>query len=203
MKIEITKELVEHLNQEGFYSDTMLTQYFLLLSLYNKDSSIVEMLDDSFKAKRLAHQYYELLKKELVEKIDSEFTLTQKGKSLVEKFTGVPTVQTKISFAEWFNRWMDLWPKGVKTGGKLVRSDKEDCLKKMKAFIAKYKYPHKVIMTVTRQYIEDFEKQDYQFIKSATYFIDKRGEGSELAARCQDYKDKPEEPKTVYTTDLV
>lgn len=100
--------------------------------------------------------------------------------------------EPKIPPIDWIKEWLELFPVGVKTGGKLVRSDSSGCDSKMNKFIKLHPaYSDKeLILNVTREYIAEFEDNDYMYMKAATYFIDKKGEGSELAARCEEYLNK-------------
>lgn len=96
----------------------------------------------------------------------------------------------------WIDEWLDLFPKGVKSGGKLVRSDRTGCLKKMIKFIKDYKYSKDTIIGATRQYIEERRRDGWKYIRCAVYIIEKLGAGSDLAALCENYKE--EESQTVY-----
>lgn len=88
----------------------------------------------------------------------------------------------------WLDAWVELFPKGVKSGGKLLRSDRKICLEKMKKFLKDYDFPKEVIMGATKDYLSERAEEDYMYTKCATYLIDKKGEGSELAALCSNYE---------------
>jgi len=91
--------------------------------------------------------------------------------------------KTKI---EWIDEYLALFPPKIKPAGKLLRSDRNGCLKKMEKFINENKhYPKEVILEATTQYIAERAKEDYAYTMTASYFINKEGRGSELAARCQ------------------
>lgn len=97
---------------------------------------------------------------------------------------------------DWIQDWLNIFPKGVKTGPKLVRSDKSGCLKKMLKFRKEYpEYDVTLIFKATENYVEELAENDYMYMKAATYFIDKKDEGSELAARCEDLLDRQLEDK--------
>lgn len=209
----INKNVIEILRQEGFHPDELLTQYYILYKLYHKEYDDLACLDDSLNSKRMIIQYYSLMGKGfLTENEDkSKFILTDIGASLVEKISEFikedkqEQPSSDNDFDTWFDSWMELWPSGVKTGGKLVKSDKKTCYTKMKKFLKDNKYSLDTILNVTQNYISEFEKNNYNFMKSATYFIDKKGEGSELAARCQDYSEdsKVEEYETFNQGGLI
>lgn len=103
----------------------------------------------------------------------------------------IPKKAVKV---DWVQEWLELFPKGMKTGGKLVRSDKKGCQEKMEIFLRMYKYNKDFIMQVTKDYIED-TLENGGYLRSAIYLIGKKGEGSELAALCENYTP----PKKQYT----
>jgi hypothetical protein len=84
----------------------------------------------------------------------------------------------------WIDDWLNLFPLGVKSGGKLVRSDKKGCLKKMAKFVLENPYYRETIMLATKEYVKSFN-EEYKYMKCATYFISKEDQGSELAAWCE------------------
>ena len=75
----------------------------------------------------------------------------------------------------WIQEWCDLFPKGVKSGGYYIRSNKEDCLKKMIKFIKTRKYSKSIIMKATSNYIERKARENYAYMMKAEYFIEKDG----------------------------
>lgn len=105
-------------------------------------------------------------------------------KYISEKYTPIQEVKG----VDWIDEWLNIFPKGVKTGGKLVRSDAKICKSKMESFIKNYPQfnDKSLILNVTERYVKEFEQNDYMYMKAASYFIDKKGEGSELAARCEE-----------------
>lgn len=122
----------------------------------------------------------------------SGFVLTDRGKELVEKIEQIwEDNETKEEIP--IQEWLSIFPKGVKTGGKLIRSDPKGCLAKMKTFIKKYKYSWNEIMRATESYLEDRAKEDYQYTRAAIYFIEKAGQGSTLAEWCEKIKETRDE----------
>lgn len=104
-----------------------------------------------------------------------------------------PMIDKKV---DWVDEWLNIFPKGVRTGGKLVRSDAKTCKSKMLTFLKNYpQFNDKdLIFNVTKRYVQEFAENDYMYMKAASYFIDKKGEGSELAARCEEGFLDVEEP---------
>lgn len=195
--LKINKEILFLLKKSGFYPDTLLTQYFILMSLKNKRELFLNILDDEKTSKRFIIQYFELVRLGLIDELlvgnQTSFVLTDKGESLVDLLEklSTPKVLQKENVEDWFSEWFDLFPKGIKTGGKLVRSDEKGCLKKMQKFIKDYPFDKNTILKATKEYLNEFEIKNWEFVKSATYFIHKMGEGSELAGRCELILDEP------------
>ena len=93
-------------------------------------------------------------------------------------------MKTKI---DWLTEWLELFPEKNQNG--VLRSNEADCINKMHAFIKKYKYSKEIIMAATKSYIIDESTKGYKYTKRAMYFIDKRGEGSLLAAWCKNVEE--------------
>lgn len=89
----------------------------------------------------------------------------------------------------WIQLWFDLWPKGVKSGGYLIKADMISCLKKMKKFIEiNPQYSKGIIITATKKYLSDMKKDNYAYCKLASYFINKDG-NSVLSGLCEQLYD--------------
>lgn len=99
------------------------------------------------------------------------------------------TLGTQSYVRTWIDEWCALFPAGIKSGGKMLRSHPTDCLAKMTRFVKKYKYDRDLIFFSTREYLKDRALDDYNFTRCATYFIDKLGVGSTLAEWCEKCKD--------------
>jgi len=103
-----------------------------------------------------------------VEKEDLLFSKSYVNKS---KF---PFYSTDVD--EWIEDWYELFPKGIKSGGYLVRTDMKSCKKKMQEFMKEYpSYDKDVIMLATKQYIVEMSEKNYSYMKLAPFFIKKEG----------------------------
>jgi hypothetical protein len=98
-------------------------------------------------------------------------------------------LKTEHYVREWIDEWVEIFPKGIKSGGKPIRSNAKDCLPKMVSFIKQYKYDRDLIFYATREYIKQQSFKNYDFTRCAMYFIAKQGEGSDLATWCEQCKD--------------
>lgn len=97
--------------------------------------------------------------------------------------------------------WLELWPEGIKSGGKYIKSDKAGVKAKMTAFRKKHNYGEDVIMKATLDYLNQQKNKGWAYTRCAIYFIEKKGEGSDLASHCEAFlrrwrQDKIEEEYT-------
>lgn len=85
----------------------------------------------------------------------------------------------------WIDEWFELWPRGIKSGAYLVRSDKHGCFKKMEKFCKiNPTYSKDIILKATKDYIDYCRMHNYKFMQLAHYFISKH-DNSNLAAQCE------------------
>ncbi len=90
----------------------------------------------------------------------------------------------------WIDEWREIFPQGVKSGGRPVRGDKQGVSKKMKLFVkANPTITKEQIMEATKQYVFDASLKNYSFIICADYFINKNG-SSMLGAVIEDLDGK-------------
>lgn len=143
---------------------------------------------------------------------DTLFTggwITESGKSVTSKYnsiftelTGLATVMLRPpSGISWIDEWIDLWPKGVRSGGYLVRSDKKSCEKKMNKFLKEHsKVTKEQIFEATKIYVERLRRANWSYMMLATYFIDKEERGSTLAMEIDNLRNKTQGSVKVETT---
>jgi hypothetical protein len=92
----------------------------------------------------------------------------------------------------------EMFPKGVKSGGKLVRSSSADIADKLRKFFKKHKYTQEQVLEATKRYLNEFRRKDWAYMQAAVYFIEKDG-SSTLAAECDNLRDGSVEPEAVDT----
>jgi hypothetical protein len=95
--------------------------------------------------------------------------------------------QTKVEkdVQSWIDQWVVLFPPDITSGGVPLQSEASDCFDKMVKFIKRTKYTKEDIFKATEAYLEERGMKNFAYTKAAHYFIDKRGEGSLLAAWCK------------------
>ena len=118
--------------------------------------------------------------------------VTTNGVELTPKAIAIfnfPIKAPSVALDDWVNSWRELFPKGIKSGGRPVRGDKQGVTKKLRQFIKlNPKVTKDQIIAATRQYVYDCSLNNYRFMTCADYFINKNG-SSMLGAMVEDIVD--------------
>lgn len=97
----------------------------------------------------------------------------------------------------WFDDWYEMWPRKIKSGGYLIRSDKNSCATKMVKFRkANPQFTPDIILEATTNYVNTFKRRDWAFIQKADYFINKDN-SSTLYSYCDEVIDNMCRPVTL------
>lgn len=97
----------------------------------------------------------------------------------------VKTVTKTESVEDWIDEFRNLFPKGIVSGGYLVKGDRRACILKMEKFLKLYpNYTKETILQATRNYIERKEREGFKYMQLAHYFILK-DKTSTLAGECE------------------
>ncbi len=87
-------------------------------------------------------------------------------------------------FMTKLQEYREMFPQGKLPSGKAARTNIDELKKKMVEFFVKHpKYDWDLVLDATEDYIESYRKQNYNFMKTAGYFISKDGI-SDLADQC-------------------
>lgn len=112
---------------------------------------------------------------------------------LILRKKAIDLFSNKISIKDdkleaFVDKYRDLFPIGVKSGGRLIRGDKQGCISKFKSFKNKYpEYTQEEILDATKAFLDGKKKVNYDKCTSADYFIIKDGL-SMLASYCEDIR---------------
>lgn len=80
----------------------------------------------------------------------------------------------ELSEEEFIDKYYDLFPIGVKSGGYPVRNGRSNVAKKLKSFMEQHKeFNRAVILVATKNYLDERKRQGYAYCKLASYFISK------------------------------
>ena len=163
IKINVDKYLSESeiLSQDN-YVLTIVDIYNMSLIYYLSDNDeYISYLEFPFNDEMLEEQgFIKILG-------DGKYSLRNRGMKLFSE-----DIDDFIKFAQNF---INIFPEGVKSGGYYVRSDVESVVGKLRKFMKKYKYTQYQVLDATQRYIDRLSKSNYQYIKTASYFIFKDG----------------------------
>lgn len=126
--------------------------------------------------------------------IDKDGSITDVGVGFVDDVflpikTTVTAPITLSGVKELSEKYRELFPKGVLTGGIPVRGNLKNVEAKMIVFKKTYKdYSDEVILKATEKYIKEKAKEGYGYMMMSEYLIMKNGK-STLASLCDAYKE--------------
>lgn len=171
MKIEIDLDKLEKSGLTG-------SQYLFLLTLFKKNK-IIPFLISSDELNKLRLNGW------------------VQGSVLLDKAIALFNSDLKTSSDQFVKDMLmemrEMFPKGVTTGNKLVRSTVNNSLvARMKKFIQEYDFDKDTILKATKSYVNKCKQNDYNYMRALVYFIGKQGEGSDLADECINIKENGE-----------
>ena len=201
LEIQFNAAIIKKVKSLNFQVDQIGSVLFILFSLYENRLDLLDEFDDYNKQKRAFLLYMELVNRGLlVQNTEQDdftiphFSLSKEGIEVVEYIKGefIATHQEvssetiavagidpdKLAIAidkeaveSWIDEWVDIFPRGVRSGGRLLRGDKISCLRKMRVFLKEYPYTRETILEATRNYIKSKEQEGYTYTRCAVYFI--------------------------------
>ncbi|MEM4710643.1 MAG: hypothetical protein QXL18_01715 [Candidatus Woesearchaeota archaeon] len=103
-----------------------------------------------------------------------ENNITFENLKLTDKFER--KITEKISIEELSKKYVELFPKGIKSGGYYVKTNYKSCAKKLKKFLEDYpEFTPEIILKATENYVADMAERNYDKMRLAPYFIEKDG----------------------------
>jgi hypothetical protein len=218
LEIQLNTSIIKKVKSQNFQVDQIGSVLFILFALYEDRIDLLDEFDDFNRQKRAFILYTELQNRDLIE-VNSEaekdsphYVLTKAGIEFVEYIkaefaqTHQQVDSAKIAVAGieedqlgkvvspdslegWIDEWIDIFPRGLKSGGRLVRGDRISCLRKMKVFMKEYPYDKSTILKATQKYIDSKRAEGFQYTRCAVYFIyrvesSQKDKMSDLAAWC-------------------
>jgi hypothetical protein len=128
--------------------------------------------------------------------LDDKNNLTPKSivlLSSVENYFNVSKKKTDMSimginYMDNIKTYRDLFPKGKLPSGKPARSNEKILEQNFRWFFENYSYTWDTILKATAYYVDEFEKKNFLYMRTAQYFICKseldKTKQSELADYC-------------------
>lgn len=151
--------------------DLSINQYFICCLIIEKNYDLTKQYIEKFGGFSIKELEI-LINKGFVQSSNGSYDLDKLN--ITTKFEDI--LFEKEDSIKWIDDWYDLFPKGIKSGNYQVRSDKPNCIKKLKKFLTLYPQFNKdIIMQATKAYINEFSLKGYNYMKLAPYFIEKDG----------------------------
>lgn len=97
-------------------------------------------------------------------------------------------ISSSEDIESFVDQYRALFPTGVKTGGYPVKGDRQECIKKIKKFLATHDFSQQEILEATRAYLVIKKKELWKATQLAHYYIEKDGV-SNLASMCEDIRE--------------
>lgn len=165
-----------HLFQNIIKHNITPSDYYLLLCIATKTT--IQVVN--------GHQSLRSLRSEKLVK-DDKLEITEKGKELIEELEGI--FIGKEDGKDYITEYLEIFPGIRLPSGKLARGNYRDIEDAFHWFFKNYKgYTWDTILKATRHYVQEYALKDYQFMRTAKYFIKKadstRANSSELADYC-------------------
>lgn len=179
-------------------------QYFIAWCIQEQKKDLFEKLLQIDNEDKIKNDLYKLYTKGFINCELCEVNTFDFSKIKVENLFS-KNKEIKTDFTIFATRLYEKFPKGVKSGGYLVRSGFTDFEKKLRKYIETHKtHTFEIIEKAFTIYIEKSKRNNWQYMKLAGYFINKEGV-STLESLCEELINNPEvngEPTDVFTRDL-
>ena len=105
--------------------------------------------------------------------IDCNGVITEVGKEIISTIVNPPSIPAITSSAmSLAMRIIDIFPRGIKSGGLPVRDNAVNVEKKIRKFKNDYpQYTDDQIIDAVTKYVNDKKKEGYTYMKTASYLI--------------------------------
>lgn len=190
---------LECLTNVGFSSEVVVTVAFIIHNLYKENLEILDYLDKNNTDKKVLLIYEQMEYYGLITKSEtaSMYSLTKDGLEVLKLLTKEKT----LGDIDWIGEWLDLFPV-KKPDGTYLRANEKDVKARMKSFIAEYGYSKEIIFEATQLYLNKESERDFNYCRTALYFIFKNESGSksgrisDLASWCNNLEQEKKSGKT-------
>jgi hypothetical protein len=164
-------------------SNLTVNEYSLLVSLYTNPNLYPP----------LEHKFFS---NERIKPFITDGKLNDKAIRLIEKidtFFGSLKKNFKIQTVlgdnsdETLEAYLNIFPTQKLPNGKYARGNKKNIQENFMWFFMEYNYDWDTILKATEKYVQEYQRQNYQYMRTAMYFIKKVIDGtsvSELANYC-------------------
>jgi len=162
-----------------------ISEYGVLYKMQKQKLSLPDHLFSTYKTKNSA----------LLNYLSDDFHINEKGirllKSIDNLFKPVKKLQNINSlgdnYTEHVKNYIELFPRGKLPSGQYARGNQKNIVDNFMWFFQEYTYTWETVLEATKIYIEEYEKENYKYMRTAMYFIKKLVDGtvsSQLATYC-------------------
>jgi len=165
-----------------------------LLLLYAIDDSLsVPHINPHLEIKGLKKNGYVVMN----EDVDTGCELTTSGRELKNKYDAYFTKSKKTSnvvlmgkkYIDKVEEYRELWPAKKLPSGKPARVNVKTLTNNFRWFFNNYNYTWDEVMAATKRYLNEYEDQDYMYMKTSQYFISKADQSKVKQSELADYCD--------------
>lgn len=167
--------------------------------------------------KGFVHASLELRKLQLDGWVNENSELTEKSIIFVSELENTfkkPSKKVKSpkelmgeNYLDKIQEYNEIFPKGKLNSGKLARVNVKTLENSFKWFFENYEYSWETIIKATRRYVEEYSRNNYEYMRTSQYFIRKQNVDktfdSDLATYCDMINDGFEEEDKNYFRENV
>lgn len=122
-------------------------------------------------------------------------TISEKGNLLLSEVESYFKLQKKktstaimgADFTEKLLQYNELFPKMKLPSGKLARAAERNLETNFKWFFENYKYSWDIILKATAAYVDEYERRNWNFMRTSMYFIKKQEKDHSITSDLADY----------------
>jgi hypothetical protein len=183
-------EIFNRLIQENLSPNT-----FYVLHCIKEKIVPAEFVNKAIESKRLQSDAW----------LDENLQLTSKSLIFMEEINGYFKRTKKKTakdlmgqdFLENIKAYVNIFPNRKLSSGKYARVNPKNLEAPFRWFFENYDYSWEIILKATQKYVNEYEVRDYEFMRTAQYFIRKQNIDksfeSDLATYCELVQDKPDD----------
>jgi len=124
-----------------------------------------------------------------------KITITEKGFLLLSEVESYFKVQKKKTstavlgpdFTEKLLQYNEMFPKIKLPSGKLARAAERNLETNFKWFFENYKYSWEIVLKATAAYVDEYERRNWNFMRTSMYFIKKQEKDHSITSDLADY----------------
>jgi len=162
-----------------------------LLLLYAFDQSLaISQINPHLELRGLLNEGY-------IKKVEDKYIITPTGKKIMAKYnnyfvkakkkTSIGLLGKNYTIA--VQNYRTMFPKKKLPSGKPARVNEKTLIDCVRWFFETYDYTWDQVYAATRKYLNEYEDQNYMYMKTSQYFIVKTGQNKQKTSELADYCD--------------